>query len=99
MSVNWSWPKVTALTTVQSAASSMLGLLVGHEFLQIDWEKSLQVAGMTAAVTFLRAVVAYALPSGNATALASASVGAAQDASDAAVAARPFVAESNEARG
>lgn len=80
MSVNWTWPKATALTTVQSVASSMLTLVVGHSLFDVDWGTSLSIAGATGLVTLLRAVVAYTLPAGAATALVSASVSAAQDA-------------------
>jgi hypothetical protein len=78
--VNWSWPKATALTTVQSIANSFLTLLIGHSLFEIDWWTSLGIAGATGLTTFLRAVVAYGLPAGLPTTLISATVGAAQDA-------------------
>lgn len=83
MAVNWSWPKATALATVQSAASALLPLIIGHDLFDLDWLKSLSIAGATGLVTLLRAVIAYNLPAGKATSLVSATIGAAQDAAQA----------------
>lgn len=98
LNVNWNWPKVTALLTVQAGAQTAIGLLVGKDALNLDWVQVGGASGLSAVVAFLGAVVAYKLPGSIGTALVSAPVGAASDAADA-VAALPVVPDANEARG
>lgn len=98
MAVNWNWPKVTALLTVQAGAQTAIGLLVGKNALELDWTQVGAGSGLSALVAFLGAVVAYKLPGSIATALVSAPVGAAADSATA-VAALPATADESGARG
>lgn len=82
MSISWNWPKATALLTAQAGAQTAIGLLVGKDFLQLDWTQVGGSAGLSALVAFLGAVVAYKLPSSVGTALVSAPISAAQDAAE-----------------
>lgn len=101
MTINWSWPKVTALTVVQAAAHTALGLLAADKLsvLSVNWEQVLAASGGAGLVALLSAVVAYQLPAGPATAAVSASVSAAQDAAVAQAAPTFTVGDATEARG
>jgi hypothetical protein len=101
MAVNWSWPKATALLTVQAGAHALLGPLVAHGLLGLSWLQTAEVTGSASLVAFLSAVIAYQLPAGKATAAISATVSAAQDAATTAVVVpvSPFIGDADEARG
>jgi hypothetical protein len=91
--IDWTWPKVTGLLTVQAAAHTAIGLLVGKDALHLDWLQVGAASGLSAVVALLGAIVAYAVPGEKATAAVSAPV-----AVVAAVQAVPFVHDAAQAR-
>jgi hypothetical protein len=103
MAINWSWPKATALSSIQSVSTTLVTFLVGHAFLEIPWIPALEASALAGVITALRSIGAYVAPSGLPTALLSASVSAAQDAAagqaQAVIDAKPVVGDASEARG
>jgi hypothetical protein len=74
MSFDLSWPKVAALTTVQAAAQTAIGLLTAGatDGSAVDWAHTGYVSSISALVAFLGLVVAYKLPNGPAQAVSAA---------------------------
>jgi hypothetical protein len=92
MSFDLTWIKTTALSAVQHAAAVVLAGDIGQQtnLFAVNWASVGGVAGLTALVSVLAAVVAYKAPS--------AAVTAAISAPTAAVQAARLVADSDEAR-
>jgi len=65
MGFDWSWPKSTGLEAVQHAAVTLLSATGGDalNLWHMDYKALLGLAGGSALVSVLRAVVAYHLPS------------------------------------
>ena len=99
MALDLSWPKATALSVVQHAASAALGVVGGNatNVLHLDWLDIAGVSGGAALVSLLLSIVAYAAPGAKATALFSASTAAVQQAQDV-IEARPLVQDAKGAR-
>lgn len=66
MALDLTWPKVAALTTVQAAAQTTIGLLTSNatDGVVANWAHIGEVSGISALVAFLGLVVAYKLPNG-----------------------------------
>jgi fructose-specific phosphotransferase system IIC component len=84
MDLNLSWFKTTALSAVQHASSVLLTCFGGDaaDLWSIEWHRALGLAGGTALVSVLAAVVAYSLPNQKATAAVSVGTAAVQSAQD-----------------
>lgn len=80
MSINWTWPKLTGLVTVQAAAHTAIGLLTanGIDALHLNLAQIGASSGLAAAVAFLGMVVAYHMPGQVATEIVSAPMAAHQ---------------------
>jgi hypothetical protein len=93
MSFDLSWPKVAALTTVQAAAQTAIGLLTAGatDGTAVDWAHTGYVSGISSLVAFLALIVAYKLPNGPAQAVSA-------PAPLTALSVTPFAADADEAR-
>jgi Putative lactococcus lactis phage r1t holin len=65
MSFDWSWFKNTGLTSAQSAAHALLGVVGGNavDLWHFDYKQALGLSAGAAVVSLLGAVVAYKVPS------------------------------------
>jgi uncharacterized membrane protein YfcA len=80
VAVDLTWPKITALTVIQSAAGTALSSLGNGAFdvINADWKTVASLSAGSAIATLLGLIVAYRIPNRTASALVGAPAAAAR---------------------